>query len=39
MVTIHRQGSNQQTLLVVGDTLTADDLLPSFALALTDLFA
>jgi Uma2 family endonuclease len=38
-VTVHRQGSNQQTLLVGGDTLTADDLLPGFALALADLFA
>lgn len=35
---VHRAGSAQQTNLVVGDTLTEDEIVPDFVLSLVDLF-
>jgi Uma2 family endonuclease len=38
-VTVYRHGSKQASLLSAADTLTADDLLPAFALPLDQFFA
>ncbi len=38
-VTVYTHGSNQATLLSAADTLTANDLLPNFQLALNAFFA
>ena len=35
----HQQGSNQQTVLSVTDTLSAEGLIPDFSIQIADLFA
>jgi Uma2 family endonuclease len=39
IVIVYRQGSNQHTTLRVGDTLSGEDVLPGFTLAVADIFA
>lgn len=39
LVIVHRSGSNQSTTHRLGDTLSGEDVLPGFALPITDVFA